>query len=365
MRRVAVTGMSVLSGAGTTVGAFREVLERGESLGVEEQVSLPRGGRRSIRRIALRGFQPGDWIPPNRLRKMSVEAQVVTVSFLAAWKEAGAAERAVPPERTGTYLGTGFGSMLTTAMYLRGIFTDGLDAASPILFSESLANSPLGHVAIRLDARGPSIGLAGGDAGFLVALGEACRALRGGRIDRAVCGGYEGISREILGIIARLSSRTGEIPPIGEGAVAFVLEEMEAARSSGAPILAELIALGEAGDPKARPTDWSHDPRAWSAAHERALRHLSTPRLRTVVRHGPPSPRAREAEATALDRLEGSHGAPRVREVHRFLGSYAASGGLTAAAAVLACGEEKGSVLVSGGAWGGSTVAAVISSAEA
>jgi len=319
---------------------------------------------------------------------MSPESRLVTAVCLLAWRAARAAERPLAPERTGTFLGSGFGCLATTAEYLGGIFRDGMAGASPALFAESLPSAPLGHAAIALDARGPSMAFAGGDASVMPALAEASRAIRHGRIDRAVCGAFELMPEDLLRILARLAARSGRVPHVGEGAVALVLEDLDQAVASGARILAEVLAVALSGDPAARPTGWSEDPRAWADAHAKVLRRLDpeAPPPRAVFLHAPPSRGAGRAEATAVAGLAAvERRAPRAQEppdpgldpsaartayrgvdpmepvdVHRVFGSYAAAGGLTVVAAALQAAHASAPALVSAGAWGGLTAAAVI-----
>jgi len=407
VRSVAVTGLSVITAAGGGAEAFAAAISEGRPLGEEREIALPRGRRRRIRVASLGAWEAGEHLSPRELRKMAPESQAVCAAFIAANRGSGAPGRPVPAERVGTYLGSGFGCTRTTEDYLRGLFTEGMATVSPFLFAESLASSPLGHAAIHLDARGPSIALAGGDAAAVAAVAEGWRAIRRGRIDRAICGGFELAGPTLIEVLARLMEHGSPSSFIGDGVAAFVLEEEEQARAGGAPLLARIVGAGAAGDPRAPRTDWSHDPAAWAAAHDAALAHASrdatlaqtwsavparagrdttlsdagapaTPsgfrnshdplsraggaasRLQCVFRHDPPSPAAAEAERRSIERLQAERGASRTEGVHGIFGSYAAAGGLSIAAAILACEESGGLVLVSAGSWGGSTSALVL-----
>jgi 3-oxoacyl-[acyl-carrier-protein] synthase II len=367
MRRVVVTGVGVISAAGTGTSSFEEALERGDPLGVEQVISLPRGRSRPVRLAGVNAFDLQEFLSPRMGRRMAEEAQMGSSAFLLACREARTDERPVEPERLGTYLGSGFGCMRTTEEYLKGLLGEGLATASPFLFTESLANSPLGHAAIILDARGPSIGIAGGDGSAVPAVAEGWRAIRKGRIDRAICGGLELASPTMTQLLVRLSVRGGRQAFLGEGATALVLESEETARAGGAHVLAEVLGAGQAGDPAARPTGWSQDPAAWASAQESALACAEEPGapLRVVFRHDPPGSGAADAERLSLERLSAERGSLQVRSVHRTFGSYAAAGGLSVAAGAIACLRKPGRVLVSAGSWGGATSALLMASSEA
>jgi 3-oxoacyl-[acyl-carrier-protein] synthase II len=291
----------------------------------------------------------------------------VAGSFLLAARDAGCDARPVAPERTATFLGSGFGSLVTTAAYLRGVYQEGMAGASPTLFSESLASAPLGHAAIELDARGPSMAFTCGDVSMIAAVDEAWRAIRGGRIDRAICGAFELMPPVLVSLLARLGARTDRPIHIGEGAAAIVLEDEATARASGARSYATILGAGLAGDPRARPTGWSSDPAAWQAAYSLAGGHAGVPgsALGAIFRHAPPSPASARAEGRALETILARAERAEIVDVHRVVGAYAAAGGLAVAASIRAAGDRDGTTLVSAGSWGGATAALVISPGQA
>ena len=411
MRRVAVTGVSVLSAAGAGVESFRSALRRASPLGSEEAVPGLAGVPLRVRVARLAGFEPSDVLSAAASRRMSPESCAVTSAAILAWRDAGASGvngpagdvRIVPPGRVGTFFGSSFGCLRTSADYLRGIFQEGMAMASPALFSESLASSPAGHVAIAIDARGASLTCASGDVAMLSALHAAVAAVRQGRVDLAVCGAFEFMPFEVVCALARLSSPRAGLPSFGEGVVVLILEDLEEARLSGRKVLAEVHGVGLAGDPEARPTDWSRDPQAWSQACARALMRsegrnhssgatwpaaagasgaagsmvaadslagagvqptagatASMPAgFGAVVLHRPPSDAAARAEAMAVAAFTGAGQATTISDVHRVFGTHAAGGGFTVAAAILAA-PPGSPVLVTGGSWGGATAAAIL-----
>jgi len=351
VRGSVVTGLHVACAAGEGASALEAALLKGE-------IS---GGR--VARIA--GFDPERALRPGEARRMSAESRLVTASCLAAAADAGVAARPYPPERTGTFLGSAFGSLSVTCDYLRGILEDGMAAASPALFAESLASAPLGHAAMALDARGPSFGFTAGDLSMIAALDEGRRAIGSGAIDRAYVSAFELMPDILVEILSRLAARGGRPVRAGEGVATLVLEAEETARETGASVRARISGMALAGDPAASPTDWSRDPAAWEATCSRALARASggegsLPPLAAIVTQSPPSPASR-AEAAALERILAPRGRAEIVDVHRVVGSFAGAGGIAMAAAIVLAGRRGGDVLVSAGSWGGATGAAVIS----
>jgi len=365
VRRVAITGLAAVTAAGIGIDPLMKALQLGEPLGAVEEIRGPRNRILPVRVARAAEFDPGPFLAPGALRRMAPESRLLTTTCVMAMRDAGADRPPISPGRTGTFTGSGFGCLRSTEEYLGGIFRDGMAAASPQLFGESLASAPAGHTAIAIDARGMSVAFQGGDASMIVALSAGWRAIRAGRIDRAVCGSFELMSPTLLSVLARLSARSApSLPPFfGEGAVAIVLEDLDAARGAGARVHAELRGLGLSGDTGAGPRDWSHDEAAWADAHARALRSAAGGEggIGVAFRHAPPSPAAARAEGRALDRLEDRHGAFERRRVDHVVGALAGAGGIAAAAAAMTAFGSKGLVLVRAGAWGGVTAAAVMS----
>lgn len=360
MRRVVVTGVGVITGAGSGKVAFEEGLRRAAPAGSEEAVRLPRGRERLVRLARIPRLDPPEGIAPGALRRMSAQSRLALTAAVEAMRDARASSRPLPPERLGTYFGSGFGSLQTTVEYLTGIFREGMAAASPGLFAEALASAPAGHVAIALDARGPSQAFSAGDASAFVALGEARRSIAKGRIDRAVVTGFETMPPILVGLLTRVAARSAAPLFLGEGGAAIVLEEHEQAIASGAPILAEILGVATAGDPAARPQRWSADPDVWEIPMRRVAG--AEPAIRAMARQAPPDPEGARAERAALERIAG--GKPlEIVEAAPIFGGYAGAGSLSIVAAILSASKTGGACLASAGSWGGLTAAALFASA--
>ena len=129
-----------------------------------------------------------------------------------------------------------------------------------------MANGPAGHLSMRWGIVGPTLSYSMACASSSASVGEAFRALRDGRHDRALAGGTEAMltdgimtAWDALGVVATEhadgpaascrpfdAARTGMV--LGEGAAIFVLETEEAAEARGAEPLAELLGYGIASD---------------------------------------------------------------------------------------------------------------------
>jgi 3-oxoacyl-[acyl-carrier-protein] synthase II len=305
------------------------------------------------------------FLPARRLRRMGTSAQIWTIASLLARADAFG-ERVAPmppPERRGMSVGTAFGGVDTTWEYVSGLLRDGLPAANPFLFSESVANAPAGHAAIELDTRGGSVTFTCAEVSAATAVDWAARAIAEDRLDLAYAGGVDLMPEPLLRILAALRGPCF----VGEGAVCLVLESLSSARGRGARIHAEVAGSGLAADPSASAHGYGRDPRPLEAALGTARERLESiaragrggTAIRKILFQACGDPEAEAAERSAAGRIVPEAG----REcVSTCFGAFAAGGGLGLAAAVLDLADrpETGppaGVLVSGHAGGGGIVA--------
>lgn len=350
MNRVVVTGIGCLGPAGAGAGALAAALKEGRPLGRPEQVEKVRGGLRELSIARMAPFDREKFLPARKLRRMGEVSQIWVVSCILAGTdsgfEAGGAGPPYPPEKRGTFLGTGLGCIETTWQYLLGMYRDGAGMANPFLFSESVANAPAGHSAIELGTRGGNITFTCGDASAAAAIEFGARAIREGRLEMAYCGGIELLCDPLVRVLASL----GTLPFVGEGAACLILESLVSARSRGARIYAEVAGGGAASDPAAPATRWGCDSAPLRTAMRRAMERAGG-ETRKVFLHGPPEARAASAEVEAARAVCPGAVMARVSDV---LGALAAAGGLNLAAAALDVAEAGGTVMASATSWGGS-----------
>ena len=364
MNRVVVTGIGCLSAAGTGAEEFRAARASGRALGTPVSVERSRH-RRRLRVGYLPPIDRERYLPARRLRRMGSGAQIWTIAGLLARADAFGPDPAglPPPERRGMAVGTAFGGVDTTWEYVGGLLREGLPAASPFLFSESVANAPAGHASIELDTRGLSVTFTCADVSAATAVDWAARAIADGRLDVAYAGGIDLMHEPLL----RLLATVGAPEFVGEGAVCLVLESLRSARNRGARIYAEVAGSGLAADPAAGANGYGGDPLPLIAALRRARDRLEAVEPRGTVDRGVGRVFLQACgvpEAEAAERSAARSVCPEARLecVSPAFGAYAAGGGMGLAAAVLELGDApdpspRGAALVSGQAWGGGILA--------
>jgi 3-oxoacyl-[acyl-carrier-protein] synthase II len=168
-------------------------------------------------------------------------------------------------EGTGVFVGTGMGGALSVERAYADMLGLG-SAPRPLSILCAMNNAPASHLSMRLGLKGPNLSISTACASSTIAIGEAFRAIRLGRITCALAGGTEaclvaGVLRawESLRVLAearadnpaascRPFARTRDGIVLGEGAAMFVLESLESAVRRGAPLLAELLGYGATAD---------------------------------------------------------------------------------------------------------------------
>jgi 3-oxoacyl-(acyl-carrier-protein) synthase len=255
-RRIAITGLGVVSPVGTGADPFFDALLAGKS-GIR-RLDTPHSERlgirigASVRDLDLSGFTPSLISQTERV------SQFALIAAREALAHAGNPQQAALSERIGVFVGCGYGGARTVEDAYEALFERGQNRLRPLSVMLAMTNAPAAHVGILAGAQGPCLTYANACASGAVAIGEAFRAIRGGEIDMAVAGGTEALltfgvikSWEMLQVLAPedesdpgascrpfSGDRTGLV--LGEGAAFVVLEEWECAKKRGAQVLAEL-----------------------------------------------------------------------------------------------------------------------------
>jgi len=147
----------------------------------------------------------------------------------------------------GVMLNRSRGPARVVADIMKPVLAGGPRKTSPLLFSQSVANAPLGAIATAFGLRGPHLLTLGGGA-IMVAFD----AIRRGDAPGIVVGGFEEHAPEVFeadlanGVMPAIHDES-EIatrgPLLSEGAICLMLESEQVARARGAQPLARLLAV--------------------------------------------------------------------------------------------------------------------------
>ena len=297
-------------------------------------------------------------LSPKDVRKLGRFSHLGIGAGLEAYVDSGLdSHRAeLPSERIGVNLGVGLGGLPEIVAMHETWRVGGFRKISPFFILQSAPNILAGQLAILLNCRGPNMSIASACATSGHTLGESARAIRRGDADVMIAGGAEAVITPVaVGAFAQMKalSTRNESPQaasrpydadrdgfvIGEGAVVFVLEEMEFARARGARIYAELLGYGATADAhhlSALAPEAEGSRRAMQLALDDA--GIGAGRIGYVSAHATSTPGGDGEEAAAIASVLGAN-----RDVHvsavksmtgHLLGAAGALGALTAVLAI-------------------------------
>jgi 3-oxoacyl-[acyl-carrier-protein] synthase II len=281
-RRVAVTGLGLISPVGTGVEKSWSALVRGES-GVGP-ITLFDASRLDCRIAGeVKDFQPEDHIDRREARRMDRFAQFAVVAADMALADSGLKITPANAERVAAIIGSGIGGISSLEETYRRALEKGPDRISPFFILQMIINLAPGYVTMRHGIKGPSWSTNSACSTSAHAIGEAMRGIQRGDFDAAVAGGSEA-PISLLGVggfaaMKALSTRNDSPQAasrpfdadrdgfvLAEGAGMLVLEEWEHAKARGARILAELSGYGASSD--------AHHVTAPAPEHEGAQRSM-------------------------------------------------------------------------------------------
>ena len=263
-RKVAVTGLGILSPVGNTVAEFWQALLDGKS-GIGPITRFDTTTFATKFAGEIKNLDMDAFIPKKEQRHMDPFCQYGVVAAREAVADSGIKDSGLPPERIGVIVGSGVGGLPVMQAQWTNFMTRGASRFSPFMIPQMISNILPGFIAIEHGFKGPNFSVVSACATATHSIGVAFDAVRFGRADAMVTGGAEGAVCE-LGIggfnsMKALSTRNddpqGASRPfdrdrdgfvLSEGAGIIVLEEMEHAKARGARIYCELAGFGATDD---------------------------------------------------------------------------------------------------------------------
>src|SRR5947208_7247299 len=332
MRRVVVTGLGMVTPLGCGVETTWKRLLAGESgarriekfnvedLSAKIACQIPRGdGSEGI-------SNPDQWMDAKEQRRVDDFIVYAMCAARQAIEQSGWKPTSYEDQiTTGVMIGSGIGGIEGIAETSLVLAEKGPRRVSPFFIPGRIINLASGYVSIEFGLKGPNHAVATacstgahaiGDAGRLIALGDADVMLAGGtesplnRLSMAGFAAWRALSTAFNDTPTRASrpydqDRDGFV--MGEGAGVIVLEEYEHAKRRGARIYAELIGYGLSGDAyhiTAPAPDGDGALRCMKMATGRA--GVSASDIDYINAHGTSTPVGDEIELEAVQRLVGN-----------------------------------------------------------
>lgn len=267
-RRAWITGIGVISSAGSGLDAFRAGLRAGISP-VRRIDRFDPSGFRSQVAAQVDDFEPLDHMEARSARSLERFSQFGLAAGRMAMADAGMVPGTAggpDPARVGIYLGSALGGIAFAEGQHERYLERGLRGVSPMLALAVFGGAAPANLGIALDVRGPILSTANSCASGAVAIGEAVKAIRSGELDAVVAGGAEcplsPLAFGAFDLIRALGHGHNDRPDraarpmdadrdgfvMGEGAALLVIESEEAARRRGALPYAEVLGYGATSD---------------------------------------------------------------------------------------------------------------------
>ncbi|MFD7710871.1 beta-ketoacyl-[acyl-carrier-protein] synthase family protein [Streptomyces sp. NPDC059785] len=348
---IAVTGIGLVTPAGTTAEANWETLCAGQSRATKDPTLAGLPVDFSCR---VTCYDPAAELGPALARRLDPPARFAVGAARRAVAQAGLDRASWPRNRVGVVLGVGSNSLLGYGGEFGHYNAGRPERVSPLALPRSVPNMVAAEVAIDLGAAGPNFTTASACASGATALGVARDLLRAGSCDLVLAGGSESGCSPMASVCfhrMRALSTRRDAPHLasrpfdaqrdgfvlGEGAAVLVLERARDARARDAGVLALLRGYGatcDAHHPIAPQPDGDGTVRALRAALDDA--GCTPADIGHVNAHGTSTRLNDAVEATALTRVFTRH-APPVTASKSVIGhTLGAAGAIEAAYTVLA-----------------------------
>ncbi len=354
-----VTGVGLLSALGNgTEETWSALLAAKSGIGPITQFD-PTGFSTRIA-AEVKGFDPLDFIDKKEVRKMGRFIHFAIAASEFAMKASGLKVTPETAERVGVYIGSGIGAFEVIEREHRNLLEKGPSRISPFFIPATIVNLAAGQVSIRYGAKGPNSATATACATGAHSIGDSFRLIQHGYADAMICGGAEAAITPMgvggFAALRALSSRNDDPEHasrpwdrdrdgfvVGEGAGILILEDLESAQRRGAPIMAEIVGYGMAGDAY-HITAPSDDGDGAYRVMRNSLQDagIQPDVVDYINAHGTATPVGDQIEVTAIKRAFGDHAYKLAVSSTKSMTGHllGGAGGLEAGVAVLAIRDQ-------------------------
>jgi len=257
-RRVAVTGLGVISALGVTVDQFWEALSHGRS-GIGPIQSVALNALRFSNGAEALGFDSGSYFDAKEASFLDRFAQYGVVAARHAIADAGITFENGRGENTAVITGSCLGGKATEDEGYRQLYRDNNTRFNPLTIPRAMSNAAASRISLEFGITGPGYTVSTACSSSNHALGQAFWLVRNGSVDAAITGGSEalftpGLLRawEAMRVVSpdtcRPFSKNRRGLILGDGGAMMVLESLDEARARGARIYGEICGFGMSSD---------------------------------------------------------------------------------------------------------------------
>jgi 3-oxoacyl-[acyl-carrier-protein] synthase II len=325
-RRVAVTGLGVVSPLGNDIDTVWQNLANGRS-GIGEITHFDTTPYEHKAGGEVHDFDVTKFWNFKDARRTETTVHFAVASAKIALEDSGLEITDDNRYDIGVVYGSGGGGQGLFILNQEIWHTKGVRAVSPFFIANGLVDASSGTIAIETGAKGHNFCPVAACSTGTLAIGEAAEAIRRGDCTAVITGSAESPLLELVHIgftnmrgmgtplpgqpistVCRPFDRTRDGFVLGEGAGAMILEDMELAKARGAKIYAEVVGYGSAADgfDMIAPADGGEgSARAMKMACER--RDVPPDQIDMINPHGTSTPVGDKRESEAIWTAFGSH----------------------------------------------------------
>ena len=266
MRRVAITGLGVVSSVASQATPFFDALLHARSGVRSVEVNFPTGPEHVL--MGNIDFHPEEHFSKAKLLTMDRVSQFALVAARQAMAQAGLTTEpeGLQPNRFGVSVGTGSGGTTSLEAAYYALLEQKVARLRPMTVVLAMNNATAAHLSMEFGLKGPSSTVSNACASSATAIGDAFRQIRHGYADAMLVGGSDALltkgtikAWQAMHTLAKphadgdatscrpfSKDRSGLV--LSEGSAMLVLEDWDTAKRRGANILAELAGYASTTD---------------------------------------------------------------------------------------------------------------------
>lgn len=318
-KRIAITGIGMICALGTQREAVWAHMLEGHC-GIGPVTLFDTEGYRSRIGAEVDLTEVQARYTPYQRRRWSRSDLMGVVAATEALEDSGLLDSGIDRTRVGVMLGAGTGDLVRNESYYFTMRREGMDRARPTWIHNHFSSTPVDVVATHFGLEGMRSCLMAACSSSTIAIGQAVDAIRRGRLEAALAGGTDALSRlTFAGFNALRLMDPQPCRPfdagrqgmnIGEGAAILVLEDWDRAARRGAHIYAELAGYSFTCEAH-HPTAPEPEGQAIGATIRAALADagVNADEVTHVNAHGTATPQNDKAEARGVRVVFGDRAA--------------------------------------------------------
>jgi len=348
-RRVAITGLGIISALGLDLSENWKSLSEGRSgIGPLEVPDVAGVGLKMPNGAQVHGFDPLKHFVGGKDAQLDRFAQFSVVAAREAFHDSQLELSPEQKKNAAIVCGSAVGGQAAIESGFEDLWVQGRGRVHPLTIPKTMANAGASHISMDLGLAGPVYTVSTACSSANHAIGQAFRLVRDGDADLAVTGGAEAFftigmlkAWEAMRVVApdtcRPFSKDRRGMILGEGGAMMILEPMEFARARGAKIYAEVCGMGMTSDAHHLTQPTIDGP---ARAMRGALREggLSPEEIGYINAHGTGTAGNDPVETKAIHEVFGAHAKKLAVSSTKSMHGHAlgAAGALEAIATILA-----------------------------